>query len=223
MKVVIISDIHSNIQALEAVMADLGREPAGGILCAGDVVGYGANPNECCELISTRCRRVVMGDYSAVSGDTYLMNPYAARAAAWTSKALSRRSRDFLASLPRDLHFGAGTSEIGLYHGSPRSMSEYIFESDLDGEVVGEAQADIVVLGHTHVPFVRKLGEVLVVNPGSVGQPRDNDPRASYAVIDAARMTCEIRRVQYDIEGAAEAIAAAGLPGLLGDRLYLGT
>jgi len=224
MRVAILSDIHSNLQALYAVLAELESDPPETVLCAGDIVGYGANPNECCEIASRRCSKVVLGnhDHSAITGDTYLMNPYAARASAWTAKMLSGSSREFLASLPREEHFVLGGMRVAMYHGSPRSMSEYIYESDLDGLALDDAGADVVIMGHTHVPYVRRVGRVLVVNPGSVGQPRDSDPRASFAVLDTLAGNCQIRRLDYDIPGAARAIASAGLPALLGERLYSG-
>lgn len=224
MRVAVISDIHSNLQALDAVMTELDSDPPDAVLCAGDIVGYGANPNECCEIVSRRCDKIVVGnhDLSALTGDTYLMNPYAARASVWTSAALSRVSRSFLESLPREERLGLGGARIAMYHGSPRSVSEYVYEDDLEGLPLDEIQAEIVIMGHTHVPYVRKLGRVLAVNPGSVGQPRDSDPRASFAVLEPAAGRCLIRRLDYDTEGAAKAIISAGLPQLLAERLFCG-
>lgn len=224
MRVAIISDVHSNLQALTAVLAEIDRDALEAVICAGDIVGYGANPNECCGLLADRCRGIVLGnhDHSALTGDTCLMNPYAARASVWTARALSERSRSFLASLPKEAFIGIGGSSLAMYHGSPRSMSEYIYETDMDEGIMESARSDLLVLGHTHVPYIVRFGHGLAINPGSVGQPRDGDPRASYAVLDVPRLECEIRRLDYDIDGAAKAIMGAGLPELLADRLYAG-
>jgi predicted phosphodiesterase len=150
------------------------------------------------------------------------MNPYASEAALWTSKKLNASSRKFLGSLRTVRKFVSDGVSVAMYHGSPRDANEYVFEEDLDERIIATETADMIVLGHTHIPFAKKMGKQLVVNPGAVGQPRDGDRRASYAVLDTTAQECAVKRLEYDIDSAATAIEAAGLPGALADRLFDG-
>lgn len=224
MKIAIISDIHSNLQALEAVLADIQKSEIDMTLCAGDIVGYGANPNECCRLVSKVAEHAVFGNHelAALTGDTIWMNEHAAKAARWTSGVFDQPSRDYLNQLELGARLKVFDKNIAMFHGSVGSAVEYVFEEDLSADMFESADAEILILGHTHVPYVVRFERGLAVNPGSVGQPRDRDPRASYAILDPEQMTCEIRRVSYDIEGAVASIRATPLPPFLAERLLMG-
>ncbi len=227
MKVGLIADPHSNLSAFKAVLKDMPRVDK--IICAGDLVGYGAEPNEVVGLARSKGVVVVMGnhDYAAVTGDVRGFNPLAAEAAIWTSKNLSRETREYLATFPTHLELNIGEQKLYLVHGSPRDpLNEYLFPDVPNRELADAAKdvsADIIVLGHTHVPMKRIILGKLVVNPGGVGQPRDRDPRASYAVLTLGKeVVVEHKRVEYDIETTAKKIEAAGLPKELGTRLLFG-
>ncbi len=224
-RIAIISDVHGNIHALSATLEDLAREQEPGlVVCAGDTVGYGAFPNECCQAVMKEARQVVIGnhDRTALDGDASGMNPYAATAARWTMSRLEEPSRHWLGSLRDGTRFSLGSARIAMFHGSPRSVDEYVFEDDVSERMLGEVGCSVLILGHTHVPYVRRFRSGIVVNPGSVGQPRDGDARASFALLDTSSLACKIVRLEYDSEKAANAIRAAGLPGFLADRLMVG-
>ena len=225
MKLAILSDIHSNIHALNSVKAEL-KHIGGidGILCAGDIVGYGAFPNECCRAVSAISKLIVLGnhDLAVLDRDTSFMNPYAAKAVLWTSSNLDDDSRRWLHSLDAEARFQAAGLDVAIYHGSVGSSTEYVYEDGATESLLTRARCDLLVLGHTHMPYVKRFPSGLIVNPGSVGQPRDGDPRASYALLDTDTRECEILRLDYDIDKAAGAIEAAGLPKFLADRLRIG-
>ena len=224
MRLAIIADIHSNIHALEAVVRELDEIDHDLLLCAGDIVGYGANPNECCGRVRDLADLVVFGNHelAALTEDVIWMNPHAAKAAIWTSKSLTRESKEFLSQLELEARVKADDRQCAMYHGSVRSAIRYVYEDDVDAAMLQAADCSLLVLGHTHVPYAVRFPQGIAVNPGSVGQPRDGDPRASFAILDTASLQCEIRRIQYDIEGAWEAIVEAGLPEYLGERLLVG-
>jgi putative phosphoesterase len=194
------------------------------VVCAGDIVGYCANPNECAKIVKNMAGTAVLGnhDVSALTGDTTWMNPYAARASRWTSGALDEDSRAYLGSLKTEARLRLDGRRLAIYHGAVGSVTEYVYEEQAGEDMLERANADVLVLGHTHVPYAKKLRTGLVVNPGSVGQPRDGDPRASYAVLDLTAGTADIKRLDYDVEGAYDAIIAAGLPEMLAERLFMG-
>ncbi|MBN2330485.1 MAG: YfcE family phosphodiesterase [Candidatus Aenigmarchaeota archaeon] len=221
-----ISDVHSNLEALKGVLAKVTR--ADMILDAGDVVGYNAKPNGCIALFKKHRIRSVLGnhDQSCITGDTGNMNPVAAQAIDWTRKTLSGTSMRYLKRLPEKLELSIKGRRIVVMHGSPMDpMNDYVFpwaservlERYLDME-----EADILILGNTHVPFVNKLGDRLVVNPGSVGQPRDHGTESSHAVIDPVRLEASILRTKYDIIRVSNEITGAGLPVFLAERLFQG-
>jgi len=220
----IIADIHSNVQALEVVMNEMAGAGIDMVVCAGDIVGYGANPNECCRIVRESSAHAVMGnhDLSALTRDTTWMNPYAAEASRWTSSALSNDSYEFLRSLKIEAKFESAGVKVAMYHGSIGSVTEYVYEDDATEGMVARSAGEVLILGHTHVPYVKEFDTRLAVNPGSVGQPRDGDPRASFAVLETDNRRCHIRRVEYDIERTSKAILSAGLPNVLAERLFLG-
>ena len=224
MRLAILSDVHSNKHALEAVLREIDSLGAEMIVCAGDIVGYCAFPNECCEIIRTRASRIVKGnhDCAVLEKDPSGANPYAARAILWTAEMIGSDSRQLLENLNIESKFPFGGRSLAMFHGSPTSVDEYVFEYDVDEDLVKSVDADALILGHTHVPCIKKLRSGLFINPGAVGQPRDGDWMASFAVLDTETNDCTIRRVPYDVMAAAEAIRKAGLPEFLAERLFRG-
>ena len=224
MKLAIVADIHSNLQALKAVMDEIERAKVDQVVYAGDIVGYGANPNECCHIVRNTAAYLVLGnhDISALTKDATGMNPYAAVASRWTASTLKEESLEFLRSLEIESKFAAGDMKVAMYHGSVGSATEYVFEDEINEDIVRSSGCDLLILGHTHMPYVKYFGSMMAINPGSVGQPRDGYPRASFAILDTDGRSCLVRRTDYDIGGASEAILAAGLPRLLAERLFHG-
>ena len=224
MKLAIIADVHSNGPALEAVLAEIDGLGADALVCAGDTVGYGASPNDCCARIKSRADKTVLGnhDASSLTRDTSFMNPYAAKAVLWTASALNDESRRWLKDLDIGDRLEIGNARCAIYHGSIDSNTEYVYEDDAKESMLSRTRSNLLILGHTHVPYIKRFKTGMIVNPGSVGQPRDGDPRASFATVDASSMDCTIVRLDYDIDAAAGAIDAAGLPGFLAERLYSG-
>jgi len=223
-RIAVISDVHSNLQALEEVKRRTDDEGIDYVLSAGDAVGYGANPNRCCAILSGWARNSVLGnhDVAALRRDPSGMNPYAAKAALWTAERIDEHSREYLESLKESAHSKPDGRAVEVRHGSLRSILEYVFEADLSEDLLMQSGAEVLVLGHTHVPYARRYASGLIVNPGSVGQPRDGDPRASFGILQTDPLSFEISRVDYDIDGASEAILNAGLPEFLAERLFRG-
>ena len=224
MRVGVVSDIHSNLPALRAVLEELDELAPETVICAGDIVGYGANPNECCRCAEESFDHFVQGnhDAAAMSGDTSGMNAYAAAAAMWTHEELDPASRAFLGSIQTSARLGTESGGLSVFHGSDRNRDEYVYEEHVDPDILTRNDSRFVVLGHTHVPFVRRFPGGLVLNPGAVGQPRDGDPRAAFAVLDTEASTCDMMRVEYPVNEASEAILKAGLPMMLAMRLSVG-
>jgi len=228
MKIAVISDIHSNYDALQSVISAIGAYDA--LLCLGDLVGYGAQPNEVVsEVRSLKPNAMVMGnhDYAVSTGDTSGFVPHAVKAVEWTRREISPENMSYIASLRSKATFTANGVKIALVHGSPRDpLNEYIYPGTVDfilKSLIDESGGEVLLLGHTHVPFSERLGSRLIGNPGSVGQPRDGDPRASYGILEPSEeITLQTRRVDYDIDAAASKIVAKDLPKLLADRLYIG-
>jgi putative phosphoesterase len=227
MKIGLIADPHANLAAFQAVLKHMPRVDE--IICAGDLVGYGAEPNEVVDLAKAKGVQTVLGnhDYGAVARDAAGFNPFAARAVLWTADNLRADNAEYIRRLPEELKLTRGGKRIYIVHGSPRDpLFEYIFP-DLSNrellELTRDVKADVIVLGHTHVPMHRIIQGKLILNPGGVGQPRDRDPRASYMLLTVnEEIKVEHRRVKYDIERAAEKIREAGLPTELATRLYFG-
>jgi putative phosphoesterase len=224
MRIAFISDVHSNRHALEAVLDDIDAGGIERIYCAGDIVGYGAFPNEVIDIFKRRGIESVAGnhDESALAASGRGMNSAAAAAVLWTARKLNNGSLAYLKELDLRKDFTLGGRRVCLCHGSPRDKLEYVYEEDAEPEMLWSCEANLLILGHTHVPFVKTVDLGTIANPGSVGQPRDGDPRASYLVLDATKCTYDQRRIGYDIEGAASSIVNAGLPNYLGDRLRRG-
>ncbi|MDQ3850303.1 MAG: metallophosphatase family protein [Actinomycetota bacterium] len=242
MRVAILSDIHGNRHAFETVLADAEQAGADEMWCLGDLVGYGGEPDACVELARRHAAICLAGNHDmGVTGEITLseFSRGAAIAARWTQETIASDNLAFLAALhPEGVERG-----IGLFHASPRDpVWEYVL-STLLAELCLDAQEQRVgLIGHSHVAlsFVRREGEVTtgeprragdaldvaagqwLLNPGSVGQPRDGDPRAAWMLLDLDAWRAEWRRVKYDIAGAAAAIRAARLPDSLAERLGYG-
>jgi putative phosphoesterase len=195
MRIGLISDIHANVSALRAVLDALGEVDA--ILCAGDLTGYNEFPNEVIEEIQSRGVQTIAGNH-----DVYLWAPPASpnailkRSIDFTRGVITPANLQFLTGLPCQRMFNFDGVRVAMYHGSPWDpQEEYIYPDYRTWERFAQIDADIVVLGHTHRPILRQIGALTVVNPGSVGQPRDGDPRPSYAVLETLSRKVELARV----------------------------
>lgn len=223
-----LSDIHGNLEALEAVSTRIHKDVP--IYCLGDLVGYGANPNEAIEWAKGRNVICVMGnhDYAVVTGDTSFFNRDAERAILWTRPRLTKENMAFLSSLPKTVKVDLNGIKALLVHGSPTDpVFEYVFpetHEHLFDYYLSNNEVKVVALGHTHIPFVKKIDDGMVFNPGSIGQPRSGEPRACYALIrvEGSEIEVEYKLIEYDIEGAAGKILKAGLPPFLAQRLFQG-
>ena len=226
MLVGLLADIHSNLPALEAVLGELERLGAQKLLCAGDLVGYNTFPNEVMETVQRQRITCILGnhDRGVLSGDTSWFNEEAAEAIEWTRGRLDRGNMELLRTLPRRLELELGGRTALMVHGSPDDDDEYVFPLTEATWPYGSHGARLVIMGHTHVQWTarfRSLG-LTVVNPGSVGQPRDLDARAAFALLDTKDLSVALHRVEYDIDRTARAVIANGLPRWLADRLREG-
>lgn len=250
--IAVISDIHGNLHALEAVLEEIRRLRLREIICLGDIVGYGPFPGECLDLVMARCRHSVRGNhdeaaYNLAAAATF--NGNALRAIRWTHETMRSDQLDLLRLLPEVTYV---EEDVMCIHNCPvPGPSDYIHDSGMAARAFRGVDVRVCLVGHTHVPAVfeapsanvedyfkaadiaafplmdgqslqLKAGRRYICNPGSVGQPRDNDPRASFGVLNTRRWTFTIRRVEYDIDAAQDATHAAGLPPILADRLALG-
>ncbi|AEK73906.1 Metallophosphoesterase, MJ0912 type [Thermococcus sp. 4557] len=234
MLIALISDIHSNLEALKAVWKEI--KDADAVLCMGDLVGYGASPNEVVDFVRERMEKrtflCVRGnhDNAIAFGAEWGFNPYARQAVRWHQRVMTVENLEFLRRLPvRQLFTDDRGRSYLLIHGSPRApLDEYLFPWLPEGEfksVLSYVRQDDLLVGHTHVPMLKVLGGRRIINPGGVGQPRDGDWRAAYALIDTDGEppdNVEFRRVEYDVQEAARKILDADLPRFLAERLYDG-
>jgi diadenosine tetraphosphatase ApaH/serine/threonine PP2A family protein phosphatase len=242
LKILVISDVHANLAALDAVLQDCG--PVDAVWNLGDTVGYGADPTECLDIVSAFPSAETLAgnhDLACVGEISYRdFNPAAALATRWTAGRLRAKDRELLRSLPAMLVLNGVT----LAHGSPRDpVWEYIDSAPIAGANFAEFETPLCLVGHTHIPALSTLDPrsarvehrhlapksvidlssgPMIVNPGSVGQPRDGDPRAAYAIIDAGTLTLTTRRVAYDIRSTQQAMEQAGLPERLIARIAHG-
>jgi predicted phosphodiesterase len=237
-QVAIITDIHANLPALQAALAHVDALGIQRIYCGGDLVGYGPHPNEVCALIAERDLPTIYGNYDyAIARDDHdcgcaYITPHdrdlGQQSVEWTLVHTDSRSKAFMRQLPFDLHFDVGDTPVHLVHGSPRKVNEYLFEDKPARlyERLAAAESDrALVFGHTHKPWVCEYGGVLFVNCGSVGKPKDGDPRAAFAVLREAinGVDVTIERVAYDAEAVADEVRQAGLPREYADTLLAGT
>jgi predicted phosphodiesterase len=241
-RIAILSDVHGNLPAFQAVLADIERTGVDARWCLGDLVGYGAQPDECVALAADACDLCLIGNHDLVvigrlDIEDFSLN--AAIAATWTQENIGRPAVEYLERLaPADEDHA-----IGLYHASPRDpVWEYVLSTMLANECMDVMGPRVGAVGHSHVALYfwrREPGAIAgeqardgteldlsqgdwIVNPGGVGQPRDGDPRAAWLLLDLETWTATWRRVDYPIDDAASAIRAAGLPAALSDRLYVG-
>ena len=234
-RVAVITDIHDNLPALEASLQAIDAIRVDGLYCGGDLVGYGPHPNEVCALIAEREIPTIYGNYDYAIGRelddcgcayvTQHDRELGQRSVAWTLAHTDQHSKDFMRALPFDLRFQLGDVPIHLVHGSPRKVNEYLFEdkpASLYERLAAAEEAQVLVFGHTHKPWVHTYSGVLFVNCGSVGKPKDGDPRAAFAILeldDSGQVRASIERVPYDAEAVAREVAAAGLPGEYVEKL----
>jgi diadenosine tetraphosphatase ApaH/serine/threonine PP2A family protein phosphatase len=238
-RVAIVSDIHANLHALEAVLESISQDAPDEIWCLGDLVGYGPRPNRCCALMAERADHCLIGNHDlAALGrlDLEEFSPDAAASAAWTAKALEKGPRAFLEQLePKGERQG-----VGLFHASPRDpVWEYVLSPAIAYVALGDAPQDLVLVGHSHVALHFRLadgtfapataetglglaGDRWLLNPGSVGQPRDGDARAAWLLLDLDARRATFRRVAYDVERTQAEIRERGLPEPLAARLEHG-
>lgn len=231
MLIALISDIHSNFEALEAVWKEIKKADV--IFCMGDLVGYGANPNEVVEFFKEQMKKreifCVRGnhDNAVAFGIDWGFNPYARLAVRWHQQVMSTENLEFLRKLPIRQLFTDDTGRTYLLiHGSPRvPLDEYLFpwlpRSEFR-DVLSHVKQDDLIVGHTHMQMLIEMEGRRIINPGGVGQPRDGDWRAAYAFIDTETQEVEFKRVEYDIDKAVKKIINAGLPEFLAYRLYEG-
>jgi putative phosphoesterase len=246
LRALVVSDLHSNAEALRAVMTRVRRKKFDQIICLGDFVGYGAQPNQVLDTMRTfrASKLYIRGNHDRVAAgieDGAGFNNAARHAALWTRDHLSAPNRRFL----RELALGpVQKQDVMICHGSPHDEDEYVFNDYHASQVFAMYDAPVILYGHTHLPVIFSVdprgrvrgvpirGDAVVkldpklrylINPGSVGQPRDRNPLSSFAMIDTVRATVQFFRVPYDVEKTQLAILKAGLPRILADRLTYGT
>ena len=237
----IFSDIHANFPAMGEVASHIRDNDYDGVYCLGDLGGYASEPNETQELVMFLDWPTIMGNYDDGVGfnkddcGCNYVKPFDIAMSdisfKWTREHTSDDNKAWLRTLPRELRLDVEGHRVLLCHGSPASTTEYLFEwrsevylrKFLPGGKQ-DANADVIVFGHTHVPYHRVLDGVHFVNTGSVGRPKDGDPRAGYCVltIDGDQVTTEQIRLPYDVETACTRLVAAGLPEYFADYLRLG-
>jgi predicted phosphodiesterase len=252
-RLAIISDIHGNCFAFEAVLARMADLEVEALVCLGDIVGYGPHPGECIDLVVKYCAHVVQGNHDQAVVDPYCADTFngAAREAIfWTRDALGPLHLNALLQLPTTDRLGPD-DEVLCIHDCPASLpTNYVHDQQIAAMAFAAVERGICLIGHTHVPMVFEAPAATeapltaadvtayipghdvaieldpemryICNPGSVGQPRDCDPRASFAVLDLEARTFTVHRVEYDVAAAQSAAQQAGLPTILADRLAIG-
>ena len=228
MKVLLISDVHSNLPALEAILQDAGSFDLA--VSAGDTVGYGPYPDQCVHMLRTLKFLSVRGNHDDVIVGLNLnigwFNDDAQRAIIIQKDMLSVDSFEWLKALPLEIEVKLGDKNLVVYHGSPtHPLTSYIYEREanmISTHLLKQTGANILLLGHTHIPYVVRSCDGVILNPGSVGQPRDGNAKASYMILESESLEIQNRRIDYNIDITAEAIFKAGLPVNFAHRLYRG-
>jgi putative phosphoesterase len=226
MRIAIFSDIHANMPALDAVLAHIGAQAFDAVYCLGDLVGYAPFPNEVTERIRREQIPTIMGNYDDGVGFDRDDCGCAYREAdekkrgdqslAWTKAHVTADNKAFLRTLPHEIRFEADGKRVLLVHGSPRQINEYLFEDrpvSSFQRLAAASNADIIVYGHTHKPYTKLVDNVLFVNVGSVGKPKDGDWRACCAILDTQAPGVQFVRLEYDITHVTNAIRQGELPG----------
>lgn len=240
-RLAIFSDLHANLPATQVVIDHIAAGGYDGVYCLGDIGGYAAEPNETQEAVMRLGCQVVMGNYDESVGNNrddcgcQYVKPFDIEMSdisfRWTRDHTSDKNKEWLRQLPREIRLEVEGRRVLLCHGSPRSTIEYLFENRSDGFLRqftaggrDDAHADVIVFGHTHVPYHRTVDGAHFVNSGSVGRPKDGDPRAGYCLltVDGEQVTAEQIRLPYDVEAACSRLLAAGLPAYFADYLRTG-
>jgi putative phosphoesterase len=238
-QITIFGDIHANLPALEAVLADIDRRGLNHLYCLGDLVGYGVHPNEVIAHIRQRGVPTLMGNYDLGVGSdsddcgcaykTETAEALGKLSIAWSNAHTTPENKAFLRSLPAQIPVRLGDLRILLVHGSPRKVNEYLYADRPDKSlerILDGVEADVLVCGHTHLPYQRTLPSGRqVINAGSVGKPKDGDPRAGYITLtaDGNLLFVEFCRVAYEIEREARAIEQTAMPAEFAGMLRSGT
>ena len=235
LKIAVISDIHGNIEALNAVLTSIQANNCEKIICLGDLVGHGPHPNEVIEKINELKIPTVMGNYDEAIGfylpycgcyiDSIEKLRQSQNSLAWTAENTIEENKAILRQLPEEYKYEYKNKKILAFHGSPMSINEYVYSDQKERlqELVEEFDSDILLLGHTHIPFIYWLGNKVIINPGSVGKPKDGDNRASYGIIDLNnQIVIDIIRVSYNIDKVIEDINKTSLLIEFGVMLSLG-
>jgi putative phosphoesterase len=227
MKIALFSDIHSNVLALEAVLQDIKTRDIDLIFCLGDLVGYGAYPNQVIEVLRNDHIPTIMGNYDDGVGNDLddrgcayndpRMIELGHHSLMWTREHVTAANKAHLRGLLNRLEFTVYGKKVLLSHGSPRKINEYLYEDRPEESILrlmDQEKADILICGHIHLPYVRNLGGKYLMNTGSAGKPKDGDSRAGYLILNLAEteVETEIVRVSYDVQTMANAILGAGLP-----------
>lgn len=225
MRIAVITDIHSNINALETVLKDIEGRKADLVVCTGDLVGYCAFPNEVVDLIKSKNILTIMGNYDEAVGNELMAcgcdypDPKDMENAGislnWTIDTTKEENKKYLRELPKELIMQFENKEIRFVHGSPRSINEYLKENSQEADdVMDDFAEDILICGHTHKPYYKAYKDKLLINAGSAGKPKTGNPNANYIILDITlhNTSVEIIEVPYDYERAAKAIEDNGLP-----------
>ena len=238
MKIAIFSDIHGNAIALEAVLKDIKTRQIDLVFCLGDLVGYGAYPNEVIDLIRSNHIPSIMGNYDDAVGYNRddcgcdykdpQMIVLGLRSLDWMKEHVGAENKIYLRGLLHRLEFNIFGQRVLLVHGSPRKINEYLVEdhpAEFCLQLINEAETDVLVCGHTHLANFKNLEGKFLINPGSVGKPKDGDSRAGYLIIqfEESKLNTEIVRVPYDVEAMARAIEATDLPHQFAEALRQAT
>jgi len=240
-RVAVISDVHANWHALEAVLAEIEREEPDELWCLGDLVGYGPRPNPCCAAVERRASICLAGNHDLGVLGTIDLTEFAGdavEAARWTRSVLAEGSRQFLGSREPE----GRCDGVELFHASPRDpVWEYVLSAEAAVAAFELTRSQVVLVGHSHVPLAISLNDHVLdgglaaggtettlgssrwlLNPGSVGQPRDGDPRAAWLLLDLGAGRAEHRRVEYEVASTQNEIRERGLPDALAQRLAHG-
>ena len=226
MRIAVFSDIHSNSLALNNVIEDIEKERCDRVYCLGDLVGYGPRPNETINTMRESGITTIIGNYDegvgyerGECGCAYTTDEEkreGQKSIDWTTEQVTLENKEYLRSLHDKIEFTANGYKILLVHGSPRRINEYLYEDRPErslSHMLESIDVDILVCGHTHKPYHRIVNDVHIINDGSVGKPKDGDPRACYAVIELDEtISVEFRRVEYPVASVAEEIIKVGLP-----------
>lgn len=236
MRIALFSDIHGNLPALDAVLADIARQQVDAVYCLGDLVGYAAFPNEVTERIRREEIATIIGNYDDGvgfdrddCGCAYRDAEEQRRGQAslmWTRARVTPENKAFLRDLHKEIRFDADGRRVLLVHGSPRKLNEYLFEDrpvSSFQRLAATSNADVIVFGHTHKPYTKSVADVLFVNVGSVGKPKDGDWRACYAILEpGVADPVQFMRVPYDIQTVTDAIRRSDLPSEFAEDLERG-